>query len=329
MNTYRNEEHVRVGIVLRLLGDLGWNVWDPSEVCCEYFPVRGEDRTRVDVALLTGDDPWVFVEVKAVGLLEQNLSSIETQMRDYNRNMTAMFSVATDGRVWRFYYSQTSGDFSQKLFKTINLSTDDLDDVEVTMKSILSKESIQNGTAEGEAKEYLQFNRKQRFMDDAMLEARRAVTEPPYPSLPEAIASIVKRRGFDVSKEEAVEFIGQYQPRQEKPIEKSFVPKERSSSYREMLRNRSHRDFKGNESIMQIFEVVRLMYKGHSYSEAARTIAQNRQVHVGTIRDKCTRQLAINTDEFITLTKNRTELVRCLKSRFPENSDLIDQEFRT
>jgi len=88
-SAYQNEEHVRFALVGRILQALGWDVWNPRQVYTEYKPIPTENQSRVDYALFTGSDiPWVFIEVKAVGLVGTNLSAIETQMRDYNTNLT-------------------------------------------------------------------------------------------------------------------------------------------------------------------------------------------------------------------------------------------------
>ena len=31
-NQYKNEEHIRLGVVYRLLNELGWDIWNPQEV---------------------------------------------------------------------------------------------------------------------------------------------------------------------------------------------------------------------------------------------------------------------------------------------------------
>jgi predicted type IV restriction endonuclease len=57
---YKNEEHVRVCIVLRMLQALGWNIWNPAKVNLEFPVLPNEDQTKVDVALfLTPHDPVV------------------------------------------------------------------------------------------------------------------------------------------------------------------------------------------------------------------------------------------------------------------------------
>lgn len=115
---FSNEEQVRVCIVLRILQKLGWEIWDPLEVYEEFPAVRKEDSSRVDIALFQNrySHPSVFIEIKTLGKVQTDLRKIERQMRDYNRNNTAEFSVITDGREWRFYYSQTGGGICAKMF---------------------------------------------------------------------------------------------------------------------------------------------------------------------------------------------------------------------
>ncbi len=129
---FKNEEHIRVCVVCRILQELGWNVWNPDEVNMEFAVAPDEDQTKVDVALRsTPLQPDAFIEVKAFGQLRGKLAEIERQLRDYNRNNTAMFSIITDGAEWRFYYSQTGGEFAQKCFKVLNLRRESVEDVEL------------------------------------------------------------------------------------------------------------------------------------------------------------------------------------------------------
>jgi hypothetical protein len=207
-NAYVNEEHVRMSLVARVVMQLGWDLWNPREVNAEFIAVPHEDQTRVDVALfLNTFSPSVFIEVKAVGKLEGNIAPIERQLRDYNRNNTALFSIITDGRQWRFYYSQTGGEFSQKCFKIVDLLEDDIDDIEMFFDAFLSKSEISTGNAKRDAENYLRLNQKQRAMEDALPKARRLVLEPPFPSLPHALIQLAKAAGFSVTIEEASEFI--------------------------------------------------------------------------------------------------------------------------
>jgi hypothetical protein len=79
---YKNEEHVRLSLVARVLQILGWNIWNPMEVNAEFVVVPNEDNKKGDVALfLRPFVPSVFVEIKAVGQMQGKLTVIEQQMR--------------------------------------------------------------------------------------------------------------------------------------------------------------------------------------------------------------------------------------------------------
>jgi hypothetical protein len=205
---YKNEEHIRLSLVARVLQGLGWNIWNPKEVNTEFIVVPNEDKTRVDVALfLRPFAPAVFIEIKDVGQIQGRLAHIERQLRDYNRNNTAMFTIITDGREWRFYFSQTGGEFSKKCFETFNFSEDNLNDIEESLATFLRKSEIENGNAKSKAENYLQKNQKQQTAEDCLPEARRRISEPPYPSLPDALMSLVREKDFSITQDEAEKFI--------------------------------------------------------------------------------------------------------------------------
>lgn len=205
---YFNEEHVRVCIVLRVLSDLGWDIWNPSEVNTEFKPVRYEDATRVDVALFCNSiSPAVFIEVKAVGRIGNELPRIEQQLRDYNRNNTAEFSIITDGQKWFLYYSQTGGEFSQKRFKDFDLLEEETEDAARFLQLFLSKEKVSNGEAKQEATTYLRLSQRQRALEDCLPKARRISQEPPFPRLPESLVTLTRQAGFEITEQEATSFI--------------------------------------------------------------------------------------------------------------------------
>ena len=205
---YLNEEHVRLSLVCRLLSKLDWEIWDPAEVNTEFPAIPTEDKTKVDIALFADKIyPSIFIEVKAVGKISANLSEVERQVRDYNRNNTALFSVITDGKSWRFYYSQTRGEFHQKCFKECDLIEDDLDKLEQTFALFLGKENILNGRAEDQASKYLQLTNQQKAVQECLPQARQLVQSHPYPSLPQAIVDLMKQKGVPISEKEVTELM--------------------------------------------------------------------------------------------------------------------------
>ena len=207
-NAYQNEEHVRLSLVARLLFALGWDIWDPNRVNAEFKPIPAEDGTKVDLALFVEHRiPLVFIEIKGVGKI-MDLRDAERQLRDYNRNNTAKFTVLTDGQTWRFYLSQAGGEFREKCFKIIDLRQDVLEEAESAMRMFLSMEAVRSGQAEKEANDLLNLTRAELAMKECLPEAQRRTAEMPFPTLPEALVSVMKERGFTVSNEEALKFLG-------------------------------------------------------------------------------------------------------------------------
>ena len=203
---YKNEEHVRLSLVARVLEGLGWNIWNPVEVNSEFVVVPDEDNKKVDVALfLWPIVPTVFVEIKAVGQMQGKLTATELQMRNYNRDNQAMFTIITDGQNWRFYLSSAGGEFSRRCFKTFDLLADDIEEVEASLSAFLRKSEIEN--ARQKAEDYLKLNQIQRTAEDCLPEARRKISEPPFPSLPAALVSLVGEKGFSITQNDAVKFI--------------------------------------------------------------------------------------------------------------------------
>ena len=205
---YKNEEQIRFSLVARVLEKLDWKIWDPQEVATEFSPNNG--RHKVDIALFPSQyEIPIYIEIKAASKLNKptELLKAENQLRDYNVDLTALFTILTDGNQWRFYYSQAGGTFSQKCFKTINIQKDDYDDTEFSFLSFLSKNEIVNGNAKKEANEYLQLSRKQRIMEESLLNAKREQDKNPFLNLVDALCEVVNLKGHNITQTEAIEFL--------------------------------------------------------------------------------------------------------------------------
>lgn len=80
------------------------------------------------------------------------------------------------------------------------------------------------------------------------------------------------------------------------------------------------------KALQEILAVVKEMYRGSSFTEAVKTTAKQYGINVSTVRDKCTRQLSLNTAQFIEITRDKTRLKPLLQERFPYHKDLIMNE---
>ncbi|GAA4028901.1 hypothetical protein GCM10022409_11260 [Hymenobacter glaciei] len=208
-NEYHNEEHVRLALVARVVQALGWDIWNPTEVYTEFKATKKEDNTRVDVALFTHDfeATAVFIECKAVGAFAADLAAVEKQLRDYNRDHTALFTVITDGRHWRFYFSFTSGEFKDKLFCKFDLLEDGIEEMAGYLETFLHRENILNRSARQKAEAYLMLGKKERAMKDVLPDAQKLVSLPPFPALPQALVSLLAAKGLTITAAEAQAFL--------------------------------------------------------------------------------------------------------------------------
>lgn len=206
---YKNEEHVRLSLVARVVQALGWDVWNPTEVYTEFKATKKEDSTRVDVALLTHgfEATAVFIECKAVGAFAADLAAVERQLRDYNRDHTALFTVITDGRHWRFYFSFTSGEFQDKLFCKFDLQEDALDEIAGYLDTFLHRDNILNRSARRKAEAYLMLSKKERAMNEVLPDAQKLVSQPPFPSLPAALVQLLAAKMLTITPAEAQAFL--------------------------------------------------------------------------------------------------------------------------
>ena len=93
---FPNEQSISQGIVLRILSDLGWDVYDTNVVWPEFSTGEG----RVDFALCAPPaKPKCFVEVKQQGKAEDGVK----QALEYAFHTGAQFVTLTDGQTWSFY----------------------------------------------------------------------------------------------------------------------------------------------------------------------------------------------------------------------------------
>jgi predicted type IV restriction endonuclease len=211
---YKNEEHVRLGVVYRILQKLGWDIWNPRQVFPELPATPREDATRVDVALFMPPQyqrPTVFIEVKARGKLDSSKAWLvaEEQLRDYNRNNSAEIAILTDGRFWKFYLPSAAGEFSSKLFEELDFlkSADDLTDVELALDAFLSPRSFENGRAMEDAKKYLKRSDEDRLMFDALPIAQRDLEADPSVTLLDCFLMRCREKGVECAREIALSFI--------------------------------------------------------------------------------------------------------------------------
>jgi hypothetical protein len=149
----KGEQATKQSLVLPMLDALGYDIWDPAEVCPEYdadFAIKkAGQKEKVDVAIILASAPRIFIETKP---LDEPLDGHSGQVaRYFNATPTVTLGVLTNGVEWRFYTD--TGDpniMDDQPFHIARLDAPDqgLDVVARFAKSVFSPEAIRDYATE-------------------------------------------------------------------------------------------------------------------------------------------------------------------------------------
>lgn len=138
--SYPNEASVSHGIVMPLLGALGWDTSDPQLVMPEFTSGRG----RVDFAICSrADQPIAFIEVKGVG---RSLDG-DRQLFEYAFHEGVPLCILTDGREWSFYLPSGQGSYEDRRVYRLHIEERETDECVRILNRYLSFSRIQSGEA--------------------------------------------------------------------------------------------------------------------------------------------------------------------------------------
>lgn len=97
------EEATKNAFILPLLNTLGYNVFNPLEVCPEYgADAPGVNAKKVDYAILLDRRPVILIECKS-WREKLNNPKHNSQLFHYFASTKAKFSILTNGILYRFY----------------------------------------------------------------------------------------------------------------------------------------------------------------------------------------------------------------------------------
>ena len=167
---YQSEQAISQGIVLRLLSEQGWPVWDPHTVIPEYKVPGG----RVDFALcVIKNKPKIFIEVKQPGKTQ----GADEQVFQYAFHQGVPFVIVTDGTAWHFYLPTAEGSYEDRRVYTLDLVEREIDESVGRLNRYLSFEEVQNGNALNNAKTDYESVSKERQAKSKIPEAWEKLLE--------------------------------------------------------------------------------------------------------------------------------------------------------
>ena len=135
-----DEATVKQIVILPIFRGLGWN----TDIYGEVQPEYSVDSGSVDYALLTGDSPKVFVEVKNGG---ETLEKHQKQLLSYAFDEGVKIATLTNGTTWWFYLPIQEGSWEQRKVETVELDKQDKAEITQKLIDLLSKENVISGKA--------------------------------------------------------------------------------------------------------------------------------------------------------------------------------------
>ena len=200
-NRYPNEAAVSQGIVLRLLGTLGWPTYNIQVVIPEY----GVEGKKVDFALCHPlSKPLVFIEAKAVG----NIEGGEPQLFDYAYHEGVPIAILTDGQTWRFFHPIGQGNYKERKVHELDMIEGDSDENAKRLDRYLNYESIRADEAVEAIKKDYETVRQQRQVATRLPEAWSKLVEEADEFLLDVVAEKVESLcGYRPTDKQVLDFL--------------------------------------------------------------------------------------------------------------------------
>jgi hypothetical protein len=142
---FLNEAEVTNGIVLRILNELHWNIYDTKKVKPQYRI----DNKMIDFALCFPENkPIAIIEVKALG----KAVNTDEQVLTYAFKTGIPVAILTDGQEWHFYLPAERGSLTERRFYKLDLLEREGNEIEKIFTDYLDYEAVKNGSAIKKAK---------------------------------------------------------------------------------------------------------------------------------------------------------------------------------
>jgi hypothetical protein len=167
---YPNEQAISQGIVLPVLRELGWDIFDTSTVWPEYQTGEG----RADFALCCPPSkPAALIEVKANGKAEDGVR----QALEYAFHTGAPLIVLTDGRTWSFYLPAEKGTYEDRRVYKLDLFERTVVEAADKLIHYLDRQRVESGAAIDDAREECKSRNRRSEAREAIPKAWRELAQ--------------------------------------------------------------------------------------------------------------------------------------------------------
>ena len=195
------EADVSKSVILRILDALNWSTSNRREVNPEYSVKGG----RVDFALLTGNRPKVFIEVKRGG---EPLAGHQEQLLGYAFRQGVKVAILTNGATWWFYLPLQEGSWEERKFATVEFDRQDKEEIVQKLTDLLGKENVISGKAVQNAEILYEQNQKKEEISATLPEAWNQLVNEPDDLLVDLLAEKTEELcGYKPDKNEVEQFL--------------------------------------------------------------------------------------------------------------------------
>lgn len=210
---FTNEAEVSNGIVMRILNELNWSVYDTKRVKPQY----GIEGKKIDFALCYPDNkPIVIIEVKALG----KAGNADEQVLIYSFKTGIPMAILTDGQEWHFYLPKERGSLIERRFYKLDLLEREVSEIIEIFKTYLDYNSVKDGSAFSKAKTDYDRQYKRKEINDSIPTAWNKLLQDKDPTLTKLISEkVADICGHEPTEETIIDFLNNLGKTREIPKE--------------------------------------------------------------------------------------------------------------
>lgn len=196
-----DETAIKQTVILRLLADLDWNIFDRDEVFPEYT-IEGK---RVDYSLRNNNNNKVFIEAKKP---KENLEDHQEQLLNYSFKEGVQLAILTNGVTWWFYLPLQKGAWTNRKFYTIDFKNQTETEISEKLIQFLSKENVLSDKSIRVAEETLKSKTKEVEIKNSFPVVWKNLLNKPTPEFIQLLATETEKHcGFRPTDDVVIAFL--------------------------------------------------------------------------------------------------------------------------
>lgn len=196
-----DETAIKQTVILRLLSDLDWNIFDREEVYPEYTI----ESRRVDFALRSNSKNKVFLEVKRP---EENLERHQEQLLNYSFRLGVPIAILTNGITWQFYLPLKEGAWTNRKFYTIDFRNQSEKEIAEKLIAFLTKENVSSDKSIITAEQTLKSKNREREIEISLPVVWKNLLIKPSPEFVQIVADETEKHcGYRPTDEYVITFL--------------------------------------------------------------------------------------------------------------------------